>query len=59
MIRDVLSALDYSICAEISLVLFAGVFAFVALDVWLMRPDASARRARIPIDDGARRNENG
>jgi len=59
VIRDVLSQLDYSICAEISLVLFAGVFAFVSLDVWLMRPDASARQARIAIDDGARRNGDG
>jgi hypothetical protein len=39
--------------------LFAGVFAFVSLDVWLMRPDASARQARIAIDDGARRNGDG
>ncbi|MBX9652186.1 hypothetical protein K2Y11_01060 [bacterium] len=56
MISDVLSYLDYSVCAEIALVLFVTVFLGVTLRVALMRRDESEYCARIPIEDGTRRN---
>ena len=55
MISEVLSYLDYSVCAEISLVLFVAVFLGYVLRVALMRKEESEYCANIPIEDGVRR----
>ena len=52
MIRDVLGWLDYSLCAQIALVLFVGVFAAVSVRL-LRTPKAEMDRyAAIPLRDG-------
>jgi hypothetical protein len=52
VIRDLLGWLDYSLCAQLALVLFAMVFAAVALQ--LMRAPRSEMEgyAAIPLRDG-------
>jgi cytochrome c oxidase cbb3-type subunit IV len=52
MIRDVLGWLDYSLCAQIALVLFLGVFAAVSVRL-LRTPEAEMDHyAAIPLRDG-------
>ncbi len=51
MIRDVVSYLDYSICANISLVIFVVVFVAVSLRALLTSGAAAKRMASIPLDD--------
>lgn len=51
MIRDVVSFLDYSDCAEISLTIFVVVFVSVSLRALLTSRSAAARMASIPLDD--------
>jgi hypothetical protein len=55
MISEVLSYLDYSVCAEIALVLFIMVFLGFILRITLMRREESDYCSRIPIEDGVRR----
>jgi len=52
VIRDVLGWLDYSLCAQIALVLFVGVFAAVSVRL-LKTPKAEMDAcAGIPLHDG-------
>lgn len=54
MIRDVVSYLDYSNCAEISLSIFVVVFVAVSLRALLTSRASAARMAAIPLDEGIR-----
>ena len=51
MIRDVVSALDYSLCAEISLVLFAGVFLAICWKTMRSQSTWMDHCAAIPLED--------
>ena len=51
MIKDLLCALDYSICAEIALTLFVVTFGFIFYGALRLSRDASARFAAIPLND--------
>lgn len=51
MIRDVVSYLDYSDCAEISLTIFVVVFIAVSLRALLTSRQVASRLAAIPLDD--------
>lgn len=53
MVRDVVSFLDYSDCAEISLTIFVVVFIAVSLRALLTSRAAASRMASIPLDDAA------
>lgn len=53
MIRDVVSFLDYSDCAEISLTLFVMVFVAVSLRALLTSGAAARQMAAIPLDEPA------
>jgi cytochrome c oxidase cbb3-type subunit IV len=52
MIRDVVSFLDYSICAEISLGLFVSVFVAVTLRTLLLSRRNTTAMAAIPLEEG-------
>lgn len=52
MIRDVVSYLDYSNCAEISLSIFVVVFVSVSLRTLLTSRAATQQMAAIPLDEG-------
>lgn len=52
MIRDVVSYLDYSNCAEISLAIFVCVFVAVSLRALLTSRSTAAAMAAIPLDEG-------
>ena len=52
MIRDVVSYLDYSNCAEISLSLFVAVFVSVSLRALLTSRAITQQMAAIPLDEG-------
>lgn len=52
MIRDVVSYLDYSNCAEISLSIFVVVFVAVTLRALLLNRASADRMAAIPLDEG-------
>ena len=54
MIRDVVSHLDYSNCAEISLTIFVVVFVAVSLRALLTSRARAERMAAIPLDEGIR-----
>ena len=54
MIRDVVSYLDYSNCAEISLTLFVVVFVAVSLKALLTNRASTQRMAAIPLDEAIR-----
>ena len=51
MIRDVVSSLDYSLCAEISLVLFAGVFLAICWNTMRSQATWMDQCAAIPLED--------
>ena len=51
MIKDLVSALDYSICAEIALALFVVTFGFIFYGALRLSRNASARFAAIPLTD--------
>lgn len=51
MVRDVVSYLDYSQCANISLTIFFVVFVAVSLRAILTSRAAATRMASIPLDD--------
>ena len=52
MIRDVVSYLDYSNCAEISLSIFVVVFVAVSLRALLISRASAQHMAAIPLDEG-------
>ena len=54
MIRDVVSHLDYSACAEISLSIFVVVFVAVSLRALLTKRSTAQRMAALPLDEGIR-----
>ncbi|MCD0463589.1 hypothetical protein [Roseiconus lacunae] len=51
MIRDLVSSLDYSVCAEIALALFVGTFALVFFAALRLSKSATDRFASIPLSD--------
>ncbi len=53
MVRDVVSFLDYSDCAEISLTIFVVVFVAVSVRALLTSRAVASRMASIPLDDAA------
>ncbi len=57
MIDRIAQALNYTVCAEIALVLFAVVFAAVVLRTLRTNRGTSIRQARLPLDDGTPRNK--
>lgn len=56
MIRDVVSHLDYSNCAEISLTIFVIVFVAVSLKALLTSSRSAQRMAAIPLDEAIRKD---
>lgn len=52
MIRDVVSALDYSFYAEAALVLFFASFLVVLMQTLRARPDTIHHQAELPLQDG-------
>lgn len=51
MLRDVIQAIDYSLCAEVALGLFCFAFAAMSYAVWRLSPATSKRYASIPLSD--------
>ena len=51
MIKDLLCALDYSICAEIALTLFVVTFGFIFYGALRLSREASTSFAAIPLTD--------
>jgi len=51
MIRDLVSALDYSACAEWALALFVAAFATITYGTLKLSQNASDRFASIPLSD--------
>jgi hypothetical protein len=51
MIKDLVSALDYSLCAEIALVLFFTAFAIIFYGALRLSRGAAERFASIPLSD--------
>jgi cytochrome c oxidase cbb3-type subunit IV len=54
MIRDVVSFLDYSICAEIALALFVIVFITVSIRTLFTNRREIDHMARLPLEEGRR-----
>ena len=54
MIRDVVSFLDYSNCAEISLAIFVTVFLAVCIRTLFTNRTKTEQMAMIPLDEGRR-----
>jgi hypothetical protein len=54
MIKDVISYLDYSVCAEISLALFVAVFLSVSIRTLVARRDSMNQHASIVLEEGKR-----
>lgn len=53
MIRDLVSALDYSICAEIALAMFVGSFAVMLYGTFRLSNNATEHFASIPLSGDA------
>jgi cytochrome c oxidase cbb3-type subunit 4 len=51
MIKDLLTSLDYSDCAELALALFVGAFAVIIYGTMRLSREASHRFASIPLSD--------
>jgi len=51
MIKDILSALDYSDCAESALLLFVITFGLILLGTLRLSRKATSRFASIPLSD--------
>ena len=51
MIRDVVSHLDYSLCAEISLGIFVALFLLIGGRTLLLPRQQTQRMAEIPLDE--------
>lgn len=56
MIKDVVSYLDYSLCANISLVIFMVVFVAVTIRTLVGRRDAMNQNASIVLEEGNKVN---
>jgi hypothetical protein len=56
MIKDVVSYLDYSVCANTSLVIFMVVFIAVTLRTLWFRKECMNHNASIVLEDGRRVN---
>lgn len=54
MIRDLVSALDYSICAEIALAFFVAAFIGILYTVSRLSDEATERFSSIPLDDSVK-----
>ncbi len=52
MVKDVVSALDYSFYAEAALLLFFASFLVVLVQTWRAHPDSVNRQAELPLQDG-------
>ncbi len=59
MIDRIAQLLDYTVCAEIALVMFAAVFVVILVRTLRTSRAASSRQARLPLDDGTQRKSNG
>lgn len=51
MIQDLVSALDYSACAEVALALFVAAFAAIVWGAMRLSRGAADRFASIPLND--------
>ena len=51
MIRDIVSSLDYSACAEAALILFVAAFGLVLYGALRLSRQSSERFASIPLSD--------
>ncbi|TWU02454.1 hypothetical protein [Stieleria varia] len=51
MIRDIVSFLDYSICAEVALALFVGTFFLIFYGALRLSRNATDKFAAIPLSD--------
>lgn len=51
MIRDLVSFLDYSNCAEVALALFVGTFLMIFFGAFRLSKNATERFAAIPLSD--------
>lgn len=51
MIRDLVSFLDYSFCAEVALALFVGTFVMIFFGAFRLSKDATEKFAAIPLSD--------
>lgn len=56
MVEQVVSALDYSLCAEAALVIFAVTFVAVSVRTLVQKRSWSERQAAIPLEEPPRRN---
>jgi len=52
MIKDVVSALDYSFFAEAALLLFFASFIVVLVQTWRANPESVNHQAELPLQDG-------
>lgn len=51
MIKDLVSALDYSACAEVALALFVGTFMMIFFGALRLSNKATEKFAAIPLSD--------
>ncbi len=51
MIRDIVSFLDYSMCAEVALALFVGTFCLIFYGALRLSRNATDKFAAIPLSD--------
>ncbi len=51
MVRDIVSALDYSDCAEAALLIFVVTFGFIVYGALRLSRQATDRFASIPLSD--------
>ena len=51
MIKDLVSALDYSACAEVALALFAGTFLLIFIGAFRLSSSSIDKFAAIPLRD--------
>jgi len=51
MIKDLVSYLDYSACAEVALTLFVGTFMLIFFGAFRLSPRTTEKYAAIPLSD--------
>jgi len=51
MIKDLVSYLDYSSCAEVALALFVGTFIMIFYGAFRLSSQATEKYAAIPLSD--------
>jgi hypothetical protein len=51
MIRDLVSYLDYSACAEVALTLFVGTFLLIFFGAFRLSSKTTEKYASIPLSD--------